>query len=108
MEAAEAEVVEAVEVEAEEQPTPQQLSLLSPGIGDQSTLTFPQDLGTGARCIIGSEKVLISVWNQAPALGKTPGYQNQTNETLTSSTIKTTLKSFMICCIVTSYQKYIH
>ena len=55
-----------------------------------------------------SGKVLISAWNQAPALGKTPGYQNQTNETLTSSTIKTTLKSFMICCIVTSYQKYIH
>ena len=96
MEAAEAEVVEAVEVEAEEQPTPQQLSLLSPGIGDQSTLTFPQDLGTGARCIIGSEKVLISVLNLSPANGRTSWHQSQprTNEGLTSSA-----KSILLYCL---------
>ena len=55
-----------------------------------------------------SESQLTFVWNQGHARGRTSGSPSPTNETLTSSTIITTIVNSMTCYTETDYQKYIH
>ena len=54
-----------------------------------------------------SEKVLIFVWSQPPALGRISLCPSQTNETVTSSAKKVTQRISSLCYFRTSYQKYI-